>query len=144
MDHREAIQHDLLVETGHELADVGRVLSWDALSAFLHHLRPDSATARELNPELSVWTSTAKTNAILADIFDILSAINANLMAIGSGKRAHKPKLYPRPDSGKEKDNKQHFGSGALPPDELRKWFDEKRAKHARSSTSHNNSYTST
>ena len=134
----------MLVETGHELADVGRVLSWDALSAFLHHIKPESAVAREINPELSQWTSTVKTNAILADIYDILAAINANLMAIGSGKRARKPKPYPRPNSGKEKeDNKQHFGSGALPPDELRKWFEEKRARYARSSTGHNNSNTS-
>ena len=129
MEYREAIEYDLLVETGHELRDVGRVLSWDALSAFLKNIDADSATAREINPELSQWSSIAKTNAILADIFDILSIINANLMAIGSGKRAKKPKPYPRPKQ-KDNDNKQHFGRGALPPDELRKWFEKKRTEN--------------
>lgn len=87
----------------------------------------------ELNPDISAWASTLKTNAILADIIDMLATINANLMAIGSGKAAKRPKPYPRPGK-KPHDEERHFGSGALPPDELRAWFDKKRAEHARSS----------
>lgn len=86
---------------------------------------------RDLNPELSAWSSTVKTNEILADIADVLMQINANLIAVGSGKKAKKPKPYPRPGK-KEKDNERHIGSGPLPPSELRKWFDEKRAKKCR------------
>lgn len=77
----------------------------------------------ELDPDLAAWAGTLKTNAILADIHDILSLINANLVAMGSGKRATKPQPYKRPgDKDKEK-----IGKNALPPDQLREWFSKKR-----------------
>ena len=120
------------MKTGYELNDVGRTLSWEALDSFLKHAAPDSALIKQLDPETAAWASTIKTNAILADIFDILATINANLMAVGSGKAARRPKPYPRPGK-RSPDNEQHFGSGALPPDELRKWIEEKR--NANSST---------
>ena len=97
----------------------------------------------ELNADVAEWSSTTKTNAILADIFDILSRINANLVAVGSGKPAKTPKPYPRPVK-RESENEQHFGSGALPPDELRKWIEEKRKEYAGSSTGDNNRNTGT
>lgn len=90
---------------------------------------------RELHPEESAWTTRVKTNAILADIFDMLAQINANLVALGSGRVAKTPKPYPRPVKRKP-DNERHFGRGALPPDELRAWFEKKRAKNAGSSIS--------
>lgn len=72
---------------------------------------------RELNPEISQWSTPAKTNAILADIYDLLAVINANLCAKGSGKKAKKPKPYPRPvDTKAEK----HIGT-PMPVDELHK-----------------------
>ena len=80
---------------------------------------------RELNPDVAVWNSTTKTNAILADIFDLLAVINANLTAIGSGKTAKRPKPYPRPHQ-EAPENEQHFGKGALPVDELHKWIEDK------------------
>ena len=82
-EHRGAIEYDLLRKTGHELDDVGSTLSWGALCSFVTNLEADSATAREIEPELSGWATAAKTNAILADIFDVLAAINANLKALG-------------------------------------------------------------
>ena len=74
---------------------------------------------------------TAKTNAILADIFDVLAQINANLVAMGSHKKAKEPKYYPRPGNEPKK-NTKHFGSGALPVDELERWIEEKRREHGR------------
>ena len=65
---------------------------------------------------------------LLADIFDVLAMINSNLVAIGSHKKTEAPERYPRP--WKTDDGKKHIGSGALPPDELRKWFDERRKQH--------------
>ena len=91
---------------------------------------------RDLHPEFAEWTTRAKTNAILADIFDILANINANLIAVGSGRPAKKPKPYPRPKAKNE--NEKHIGRGALPPDELRAWFERKR--HAGSSKRNINS----
>ena len=110
--------------TGHCLDDIGRSLSWGALGSFLNKLDVSSETARELDPDLASWAGTVKTNAILADIYDMLAMINANLCAIGSGKRAKKPKSYQRPG---DKRKERIGGKNALPPDELRKWFEARR-----------------
>lgn len=109
--------------TGHSLDDIGRSLSWGALGAFLRKTDIYSETAKELDPDLALWAGTVKTNAILADIFDILAMINANICAMGTGKKAKKPKGYPRPTDA----NKKQIGKDALPLDELRAWFDRKR-----------------
>jgi hypothetical protein len=87
-----------------------------------------------LHPDRAEWGSRTKTNIILADLWDQLAQINANLVAIGSRKPAKSPKPYPRP--GVKKDNEQHFGAEPLPPKELRAWIEEKRKKHAGNSTS--------
>ncbi len=132
-----------MTTTGHELDDVGGSLSWGAFDIFLHHVQPDSALAKELDPELYAWSETLKTNAILADIYDLLACINANLLAHASGKPAKKPKPYPRPHQKKNNEEK-HIGSGALPPDELRAWIERKRAElNARSSTGDDHSHAS-
>lgn len=115
-EHREAVNFDLLTKTGYELSDVGRRLSWSALDSFIKHTPPDGALMRELRPELAEWSTTAKTNALLADIYDILAAINSNLCAKGSGKRAKRPKPYPRPGRSSAK----KVGT-ALPVAELHK-----------------------
>ena len=114
-----------MISTGHSLDDVGSGLSWAALGSFLHNLGPDSATARELDPDMAIWSSPANTNAILADIFDMLAQINANLIAIGSHKTSKKPKPYPRPGD-KEKQEKR-IGKNALPANELDLWIAKKR-----------------
>ena len=116
----------MLTQTGHELSDIGRTLSWDALDSFLSNLGAESALVREMNPEVDTWGTTIKTNMILADIWDVLAMINANLVAVGTKKKTKAPKPYPRPWE-KDPDREQHIGSDGLPPDELRKWFEQKR-----------------
>ena len=116
-EHREAVQYDLLTRTGYDLDDVGRGLSWTALDSFIKNTPPDGAIMRELRPELSQWSTTAKTNALLADIYDLLAAVNANLCAKGSGKKAKRPKPYPRPGA---QSNVRKIGK-ALPVDELKR-----------------------
>lgn len=129
-DHREAISSDLFAITGHQLSDIGKSVSWGTLDTFLRHLPADSAFMRELYPESAPWATTAKTNAILADIFDVLSGINSNLVAIATGKPPREPKRYPRPGVKQQKnENERHFGSGALPAKDLRNWFEEKRRR---------------
>lgn len=113
--------------TGYELQDIGGALSWSAFGSFLRNVGGDSAIAREMDPDVAVWSGTVKTNAILADIYDVLTAINANLNAIGSGKRAKKPKPYPRPGHKDEDKDKKKYGKGALPKNELRRWIESKR-----------------
>ena len=124
-EHRGAIEYDLLRKTGHELDDVGSTLSWGALCSFVTNLEADSATAREIEPELSGWATAAKTNAILADIFDVLAAINANLKALGSGTRAKTPEKYPRP----QKKKKDKIFTSSLPMAEMREWIEERRRR---------------
>lgn len=144
MQYREAIDYDLLTKTGYELKDVGRTLSWRALDHFLRRAEPDSALMQELNPDLAEWSSRLKTNIILADIYDILAVLNANVVARGSGKPARRPKPYPRPGRKDDPETTRHIGSGALPPDELRAWIERKRAEYnARNSAGHNNGHPS-
>lgn len=131
--HRKAVESDLFIRAGIRLDDIGRSVKWSTVDAVLQNLPLDSALTRELHPEESRWGTTEKTNMILADIFDMLARINANIIAIGSGKPSKQPKPYPRPKKN-EPENHQHFGRGSLPPDELRAWFEEKRRKHASSS----------
>lgn len=132
-EHREAIQYDLLTETGYQLRDIGQTLSWGTLNSFLKNEQLDSALVREMHPEEAAWGTRTKTNAILADIFDMLANINANLVSIGSGKPAKKPKPYPRPKR-RNQDDQKHFGRGALPVNELQEWFEKKGRQNAGSS----------
>ena len=99
------------------------------------NIPPEATLIQELHPAEAEWATQIKTNKILADIFDMLAQINENLIAIGSGKPAKKLKPYPRPVK-KDPENEKHFGRGALPPDELRAWFDKKRTENAGSSIS--------
>lgn len=117
------MEKDLLIQTGHSLDDIGRTLSWSALGSFLHNIDINGEIARELDPDLASWSTTIKTNAILADIYDILATINANVCALGTGKKAKQPKPYKRPG---DKDAKR-IGKKALPPDQLKAWLEGKR-----------------
>lgn len=122
------MERDLLVQTGFTLDDVGGALSWSALGAFLHTADPESALAHELEPELAAWATRFKTNAILADIYDVLAQINANLVAGFSRKRSQKPRRYQRPGD----DSKRHIGkNNSMTMNELDSWFaQKKKQKH--------------
>lgn len=103
----------------------------------------NSALMREINPDAAQWNSTLKTNAILADIYDLLAVINANMISLGTHKTAKKPKPYPRPGADRASKDEKHFGSDPLPVNELHKWIEEKRAEYARNSTGHNTGHAS-
>lgn len=120
----EAIESDLIRTAGISLDDVPARLSYSALMSFMLHPHPGSALLREINPERAAWLTTEKTNQILADIFDLLSWINANLITIGEHRRAKEPKRYPRPNEKQQKGEK--IGEGALPQNELKNWIKQK------------------
>lgn len=126
-EHRDAIERDLLVQTGHTLNDVGRALSWDALGAFVQYdtLTP-SALLKEIDAERYQWATTAQTNYLLADIYDLLAVINENLKIKGTKARGKMPKPHPRPHD-KEKNTKK-IGT-AVPAAELDAWFKKKRGE---------------
>ncbi len=126
-EHAGAIEYDLLTKTGHELRDVGRTLSWNALTSFIFHVDAGSALVRETDPEYALWTTRVKTNGILADIYDVLAQINANLIAMGSHSKAKPVKPYPRPGIEEERGDTRKIGKGALPRGEFREWLKQKR-----------------
>ena len=123
--HDKAITFDLLTKTRFTLDDLGGELSWFALSSFIQNLDSDSALARDLNKS-SGWERTLQTNVILADIYDLLQAINLNLCAIGGSKQHKKVKPYPRP-FGKGDDTKRKIGKDPLPFNQLKEWIKGKQ-----------------
>jgi hypothetical protein len=106
------------------LDDVGGELSWFALSSFIENLDTDSALARDLKKSTG-WEKTIQTNVILADIYDLLQAININLCAVGGSKQHRKVKPYPRP-FGKDKSVRK-IGKDPLPFNELKEWIKRKQ-----------------
>ena len=123
-EHREALTYDLITRTHYQLEDVGGALSWGSLASFVKNLGTDSALARDLD-KATGWENTLRTNAILADIYDLLQVINANFVAYASGgKKRTKVTPYPRP--GGDQDKKRKMGRGALPLDQLREWIKER------------------
>jgi hypothetical protein len=127
-EHRGALEYDLL-KTGHSLADIGGSLQWGALGSFISHQNLDSAIIQETYPEYYSWGTLAKTNSLLADIYDMLAQINANVVGGFHRKAAKRTKPYPRP----KKNNKDQKIGTAMPKDKLRKWMEEKRKKYLES-----------
>lgn len=111
------------MQTGHTLDDVGGALSWGALGAFLHKVDTSSAIAYEIEPDVASFASPFKTNAILADIYDMLAQINANLVAGFSRRRTTKPRRYPRPGDN----DKRRLGKDGVTVSELDSWFAKKK-----------------
>lgn len=125
-EYKEAVECDLLTSTGYTLRDVGDTVSWGALREFISNAPAGSATAHALDPDLSSWGSLLKTNALLADIFDILNMINANICSLGSGKPARRPPKIERPG---DKQNQKIGGHGMTATD-LDAQLEKKRAEY--------------
>ena len=62
--------------------------------------------------EITEWHTTFKTNAILADLFDLIVAIRT--------PRGQTPKTYPRPT-----EEKQEIGKDAIPVSEFWDWWNK-------------------
>ena len=98
-----------------------------AFSSFVRSLAKDydSELWRSTHQDLAVWSTTLRTNALLADIYDMLAQINANMVGGFSKKKASKIKPIPRPWL---KDKSKHIGGkGALPKNKLREWINSRR-----------------
>ena len=115
-EHGRALEYDLMTRTGRTLEEymnmgaAGKV----ALISFIENLPMDSALARSMNPkdEFGEWLSIAKTNDILANIFDAFVASKT--------PKGRKPKQYPRPRA------KKGIGREAIPLSEFWDWWNEK------------------
>ena len=122
IEHRKAVEYDLLTRTGYQIEDIGGALSWSALSSFVSFLGTDSALARDMGRSTG-WEETLKTNAMLADLYDLIQVLNANIC-----RSRKKIKPYPRP--GKEAEDTKRIGKQAMPHAELRNWINQRRKDH--------------
>lgn len=112
-EHDRALEYDLMTRTGRTLTEymhmgaAGKV----ALLSFINYLPPDSRLRQAMDPqdEVGEWSTTKKTNIILADLFDVFVAANT--------KKGRKAKQYPRPKQ------KRKIGSGAIPISEFWDWW---------------------
>lgn len=120
-EHGEAIEADL-VRAGWTLDDVPSRLPWRALYAFVTHLPSDSALKREMNGDDAEWSSTLKTNAILADIFDAIAEFE---VAFAKSRGAHPkaPRPYKRPGASS---GEKRIGKGAVPHGTFMKWWEKR------------------
>lgn len=116
-----------MTRTAYTLDDVGGRLSWSALSSFIKHLDTGSALSKELEKSTN-WEDTLKTNAILADIYDLLQVTNSLLVAMATQGRKKKKikKINPYPRPGKDR-NTRKLGKGAMPLNALAEWMEDMR-----------------
>lgn len=85
-----------------------------------------SALLKEIDEEQFQWATTAQTNYLLADIYDILSVINENLRIKGTKARGKMPKPHPRP--GDRKKTTKKLGT-AMPAADFDAWIKSKRGE---------------
>lgn len=112
-EYDRALEYDLMTRTGRTLSeyiDMGAA-GMVALLSFINYLPMDSRLRQAMDPqdEVGEWSTTKKTNIILADLFDVFVAANT--------RRGHKAKQYPRPKQ------KRKIGSGAVPISEFWDWW---------------------
>ena len=112
-EYDRALEYDLMTRTGRTLSeyiDMGAA-GMVALLSFINYLPMDSQLRQAMDPqdEVGEWSTTKKTNMILADLFDVFVSANT--------KKGHKSKQYPRPKQ------KRKIGSGAIPISEFWDWW---------------------
>ena len=112
-EYDRPLEYDLMTRTGRTLSeyiDMGAA-GMVALLSFINYLPMDSQLRQAMDPqdEVGEWSTTKKTNMILADLFDVFVAANT--------RRGHKAKQYPRPKQ------KRKIGSGAIPISEFWDWW---------------------
>lgn len=115
-NHGRALEYDLMTRTGRTLEEYMSMGAAGivALISFIENLPIDSALTKSMNPkdEFGAWGSTAKTNAILADTYDLLQAHFT--------KKGRNIKPYPRPQA------KKGIGRDAIPISEFWDWWNKK------------------
>ena len=112
-EYDRPLEYDLMTRTGRTLSeyiDMGAA-GMVALLSFINYLPMDSQLRQAMDPqdEVGEWSTTKKTNMILADLFDVFVSANT--------QKGHKAKQYPRPKQ------KRKIGSGAIPISEFWDWW---------------------
>lgn len=112
-EYDRPLEYDLMTRTGRTLSeyiDMGAA-GMVALLSFINYLPMDSQLRQAMDPqdEVGEWSTTKKTNIILADLFDVFVSANT--------RKGHKAKQYPRPKQ------KRKIGSDAIPISEFWDWW---------------------
>lgn len=122
-EHGPALEYDLLTKTNYQLRDVGGALPWGALLHFVQFLPRDSALKTELVPMTDVerWNDGCANAAILADLFDLVNQMRAEVAVNGTDHKPRRPRPYPRP--GAKPKGVQHVGKDPIPVSEFESWW---------------------
>lgn len=92
---------------------------WGEVINFSRNLPIGSMTVRSKNKEIIEFASDLKRNAILADLYDLVSAF-LYTFARAHGSKSGRPKPYKRPWLSPDE---QHIGKGAIPISEFNEWY---------------------
>lgn len=118
----------MMTRLGLTLGDVPERLSWDALHSFVGHLGEGSALHASMHPDEAQWCSGLKTNILLADIYDAISAMryqHACSCTPRGRRRPAPPEPYPRFWSKKPRGEKR-YGSKPIPIARFDEWWNSK------------------
>lgn len=118
--HGGAIEYDLMTRAGATLDDIGVRIPWRAFAHFVGHLDASSAYVREISPDDAPWLGTERVQSMLADVIDLLNAIDWHLVSANSKRRPRKPKPYPRPW---RKDEGTTIGRDPIPIKDFDRWW---------------------
>ena len=133
--HGEALDFDLLTQTGCSLGDLyatldGREasLTLHALLSFVRYAPPRSQihVARgTLTEEERQWSDQDGLSMLLAQLSDQLAGLSYMYETANSKNSAaiKKPEPIERPGVKKSKNKERHFGSGAIPIRDFDEWW---------------------
>lgn len=132
-EHGGAVDYDLMTLTSFTLDDLGRALSWRALSHFVAHLPPTSALVREMHPEMGAtlaWADGSMVAPLLADLIDSVAYGRWEYLAsrVPKGKkRPRVPKRMPRPwEKAEVEKGERRVGSDPIPISEFDSWWESR------------------
>lgn len=113
-----------MTSAGHTLADVGRTLSWGALSHFCRYLPPTSQLGKELDgksAEMAAWLDGSLVAPLMAALIDSENFGRWEYAASVSRRKPKKPKQIKTPWS--TKDEEQKLGSDPIPVGDFEDWW---------------------
>lgn len=127
-DRADALDYDLMTFTGRTLDEYMQqgAAGIVALCDFIKHLSTDSALFRTTRDGMHEWSETVKTNMLLADIYDNLTAMRYQFVSSKSKKKPRRPDPYPRPWA---KPRKKKIGKDPVKVSKFWKWWDSKKKK---------------
>ena len=97
------------------------LIGWQNAITLARQLLSDtgSYTFKAKHPELGQFATTLQTNAMLADIYDLIAAFATMYKAVHSKSRPHDPQRYPRPWI----EDSEKIGKDPIPVRDFDAWY---------------------